>query len=809
MTTIFDNIEMIVYIVTEDNSDSINKISIPENKLLKINEIKNNNPALSCVMTHIHIMTLAKEKQWKNILVLENNFHFIDDIPHVNNMINYFFDTFKDNWDVINLNRGYYQSLYDININNILGVNDNSSSAAYLVNNHFYDKLINNYENGYKLLEQNPMKENLYCISRYWTSLQKESMWYVFNPSLGYINTMESSIEYDNSLLIINKNNVLEELPRRERLRLKRERLEREKSKSIVEETSFEETILKETILKETILEEKLVEEKLVEEKLVEEKPVIPEKQSFSANLHFYDMIDMIVYINLDKRKDRDDEIKEEFKRLQIPSNKIMRFKAIENKEGAIGCTMSHIEVIKLAKQNKWNNILVLEDDFNFINDIDFINNVFKLFFSIFKNDWDVINLSRGFYQSFTDINIKYFSKVNDVSTTSGYMVNNTIYDKLIENFEEGCGLLKQNPRTHELYCIDRYWTKLLSESRWYIFTPSIGYQRTGFSSIGNIVVDYIVYDKTLTFDKIHIDNTLIHSSNDITTKINYNIDTNIKINHNINTNTINSIITIVTCFYDLKKKSKIDTAKYYIWMKNFLNKPMNIIIYLDKDDMNVYDFIIECRKDYLNRTHIIFEKIEEWETYKYIDYWNYCHTIDSENSYHSPELYMLWNEKTFFIKRAMQKNPFNSEWFFWTDIGCCRNDSDSEKFMSYPSYNKVINYSRNKIILSFIDEIKHYYYNLNSVGIPLVLQNISNDRACNPVNGVQGGFFGGHMYGLNLWFNLYQDTLKLFMDNKVFGGKDQNLMITIAIKHGEHVEKSMATSRYGDIWFDFLHRFS
>ena len=78
--------------------------------------------------------------------------------------------------------------------------------------------------------------------------------------------------------------------------------------------------------------------------------------------------IDKIIYINLDSREDRKHEILEEFKRLQIPEDKIIRFTAIRHEtEGAIGCSQSHIAVLKMAIENNWKNYMVLEDDFNFI----------------------------------------------------------------------------------------------------------------------------------------------------------------------------------------------------------------------------------------------------------------------------------------------------------------------------------------------------------------------------------------------------------------------------------------------------------
>ena len=218
--------------------------------------------------------------------------------------------------------------------------------------------------------------------------------------------------------------------------------------------------------------------------------------------VRFFEFIEKIIYINLDNRTDRKREIEEQFERLQIPSDKIIRFSAIRTSEGAIGCSLSHIEVLKMAKENNWKNYLVLEDDFNFIDDTQFIDKVVEHFFNSFK-DWDVLNFGRGYYQQFSNTNVKYIQKVHDVSTTTAFIVNQHFYDRLLQNFVEGCENLKREPRNHPMYCIDRYWRSLQKESNWYITNPSIGYQRTGFSSIGNINVDYIQYDKTLIFGKI------------------------------------------------------------------------------------------------------------------------------------------------------------------------------------------------------------------------------------------------------------------------------------------------------------------
>ena len=74
---------------------------------------------------------------------------------------------------------------------------------------------------------------------------------------------------------------------------------------------------------------------------------------------------DKIYCINLDTRIDRWQECLSEFKKIGI-ENDVERFSAIKMSPGIAGCTKSHYEIIKTAKENKYKNVLVLEDDVSF-----------------------------------------------------------------------------------------------------------------------------------------------------------------------------------------------------------------------------------------------------------------------------------------------------------------------------------------------------------------------------------------------------------------------------------------------------------
>lgn len=81
-----------------------------------------------------------------------------------------------------------------------------------------------------------------------------------------------------------------------------------------------------------------------------------------------FDMVDIVMYINLDNRKDRMYDMERELLRVGIPQHKLIRISAVRNTDcGALGCTCSHIKCLQLARKRGWNRVMILEDDFNFM----------------------------------------------------------------------------------------------------------------------------------------------------------------------------------------------------------------------------------------------------------------------------------------------------------------------------------------------------------------------------------------------------------------------------------------------------------
>jgi hypothetical protein len=258
------------------------------------------------------------------------------------------------------------------------------------------------------------------------------------------------------------------------------------------------------------------------------------------------------------------------------------------------------------------------------------------------------------------------------------------------------------------------------------------------------------------------------------------------------------SNITIVTGYFSAKKPN-VSQNTYEKWMDNFLTLNEYMIIFTDIQN---YEYINSRRNT--SNTLIILISIEEFKVAKYMDYWEYCHSIDLEKKHHSKEVYMVWNEKTYFVEKALNLNPFKSDYFFWLDIGCIR---DVNVLKSIHKFN-VDGIPENKIILSAVTyNIPNNYLNENKISISFENR---NGFSCQVFDYIQGGFFGGHKNALSDWIKIYTDELALFVKTNTFGGKDQNIMGNIYLKYQQNF--CLTQPKIFDSvnqWFSFLIKMS
>lgn len=191
-------------------------------------------------------------------------------------------------------------------------------------------------------------------------------------------------------------------------------------------------------------------------------------------------------YINLEHRIDRLQQVELEMQTMGINAQ---RFNAIVNKNGAIGCTMSHLRLLDNAIKNNYPHLLILEDDIQFLQP-DLFKQNFNRFLELHENNWDVIIISGNNVPPYIPID-ETCIKVTQCQTTTGYLVNGHYLQTLRDNMKEGLEKLIKNPQSHFFYAVDKYWFHLQQLDNWFLIIPMTVVQREGYSDIEKRVTNY------------------------------------------------------------------------------------------------------------------------------------------------------------------------------------------------------------------------------------------------------------------------------------------------------------------------------
>lgn len=181
--------------------------------------------------------------------------------------------------------------------------------------------------------------------------------------------------------------------------------------------------------------------------------------------------------INLSTRQDRYEHVVNEFKKIDIEPN---RFNAVQTKDGAIGCTISHIKCLELAIENDYEQIFICEDDITFL-DVYTLKRSLERFEQNEKN-WDVLIIGGNVVKPYEKIG-DYCLKIKNCQTTTGYVVRKRYYNKLLNNFREGVNKLLTTDNKRQ-YAIDIYWKNLQLIDNWYLLFPLTVTQYENFSDI-------------------------------------------------------------------------------------------------------------------------------------------------------------------------------------------------------------------------------------------------------------------------------------------------------------------------------------
>ena len=192
------------------------------------------------------------------------------------------------------------------------------------------------------------------------------------------------------------------------------------------------------------------------------------------------DYFDAIFCINLDRRTDRWEASKAIFDKHKMD---VIRISAVDGSALAdghitrneLGCSLSHANVLERMVNENMNKILVLEDDVDFIEDL---QGYFAAHVNSIPVNWNMLYFGGNHINPPVKVN-SAIAKINRTYTTSSYAINRNTARAAIADIRAG---RKQ---------VDVVYSRYHPGSMCYAFVPAIAWQRTDYSDIQGGVVDY------------------------------------------------------------------------------------------------------------------------------------------------------------------------------------------------------------------------------------------------------------------------------------------------------------------------------
>ncbi len=176
--------------------------------------------------------------------------------------------------------------------------------------------------------------------------------------------------------------------------------------------------------------------------------------------------------INLKRRKDRKKKMIKQFKKFNM--NNVEFFTARLHPNGGVaGCRDSHLQVIQIAKEQRWPYVMILEDD------LQFSQNLHNIVLP--NEEWSMLYLGGTLTSNIGESDAPWV-RIKDCWTTCGYIVHASLYDKIIADLQ-----------TYEDE-VDRYYVENIQHDYpCYLINPILVKQRNDYSDIEQRNVNYDV----------------------------------------------------------------------------------------------------------------------------------------------------------------------------------------------------------------------------------------------------------------------------------------------------------------------------
>lgn len=216
--------------------------------------------------------------------------------------------------------------------------------------------------------------------------------------------------------------------------------------------------------------------------------------------------------------------------------------------------------------------------------------------------------------------------------------------------------------------------------------------------------------------------------------------------------------ITITTCLYDIRKKEhstcqNITTMENYLELsRHMLSVRLPMVVFTDEEEIVEHVYKTRLEYELLDKTLIVRLPFEQTFFYKDLDTLKQrmeeFHIVNWNQDKDTPLYILLNNNKFDFLKRSMEINPFQTDFFLWMDMGIqhCTKATEKEWLDISETWPPFIEQDRDHI----------HQLRIHTVTKP-------NDMSWKDYfrmiyHHVGGGLFGGYKDRLKEYIRLFQD---------------------------------------------------
>jgi glycosyl transferase family 25 len=168
-------------------------------------------------MSHTKCIELAIKHNYPHIFICEDDICFTDPASLLNSLTLFQNNISNNEWDVI-LVAGNNCPPYSRVGEYAIRVTNCQTATGYIVNNHYYTKLLSNFKEGVSQLVREPENKRNYACDMYWKRLQQTDRWFMITPPTvvqyaDYSNIENKQVSYAHLMLDLDKKWLFEGHP--------------------------------------------------------------------------------------------------------------------------------------------------------------------------------------------------------------------------------------------------------------------------------------------------------------------------------------------------------------------------------------------------------------------------------------------------------------------------------------------------------------------------------------------------------------------------------------------------------------------